>query len=60
MEKELKEAADAAFDVTGLTVAQTLIGGKELVTIMRRKTAQMNALCNGCCNAEIVRRQERA
>jgi hypothetical protein len=37
MEKELKEAGDAGFDVVGLTVAQTLIGGKELVTIARRK-----------------------
>lgn len=40
MEKELKEAADGAFDVIGITVAKTLIGGKELVTITRRKIAQ--------------------
>lgn len=40
MEKELKEAADAGFEVVGLTVGSTLLGGKELVTITRRKLAQ--------------------
>jgi hypothetical protein len=40
MEKELKEVADGAYDVLGMTVAQTLIGGKELVTITRRKVTQ--------------------
>ena len=40
MEKELKEAAEGSFDVIGITVAKTLIGGKELVTIARRKVAQ--------------------
>jgi hypothetical protein len=37
MEKELKEAADGAYDVIGMTVGKTLMGGKELVTITRRK-----------------------
>ena len=37
MEKELKEAGDSAYDIVGLTVAKTLVGGSELVTIARRK-----------------------
>jgi len=40
MEKELKEAGDAGFVAIGMTVAKTLVGGKELVTITRRKLAQ--------------------
>lgn len=37
MEKELKEAGEAGFDAVGMTVAKTLLGGKELVTITRRR-----------------------
>jgi hypothetical protein len=40
MEKELKEVAAGAYDVLGMTVAQTSIGGKELVTITRRRVVQ--------------------
>jgi hypothetical protein len=40
MEKELKEAADGAYDVIGMTVARTAMGGKELVTIARRKATR--------------------
>ena len=40
LEKELKEAADNAYDIVGMTVAQTLMGGKELVAIARRKIAK--------------------
>lgn len=36
MEKELKEAGDAGFVAIGMTVAKTLIGGKEVVAITRR------------------------
>ena len=40
LEKELKEAGDGGYDVLGMTVAKTLIGGAELVTITRRKVRQ--------------------
>ena len=36
LEKELKEIGAAGFEVLGLTVAKTAIGGKELVAIARR------------------------
>lgn len=36
LEKELKEIGSAGFEVLGLTVAKTAIGGKELVAIARR------------------------
>jgi hypothetical protein len=39
MEKELNEAATGAYEIVGMTVAKTAIGGKELVTIARRKVA---------------------
>jgi hypothetical protein len=37
MQKEVQEAADQGYEVVGLTVADTSIRGKELVTIMRRR-----------------------
>jgi len=37
MEKELKEVGEAGFEVLGMTVGQTAMGGKELVTITRKK-----------------------
>ena len=36
MQKELEEAADAGFELIGLTVSNTALGGAELVSIMRR------------------------
>jgi hypothetical protein len=39
MEKELNEAAAGAFEIVGMTVAKTLVGGKEVVTIARRRVA---------------------
>lgn len=37
LEKELRQAAEDGFDVIGMTVGQTMMGGSELVTITRRK-----------------------
>jgi hypothetical protein len=37
MEKELKEVGDAGFEVVGMTIGQTAMGGKELVTIARKR-----------------------
>lgn len=37
MEKELNGLGDVGYQIVGLTVGQTLIGGKELVSIVRRK-----------------------
>jgi hypothetical protein len=37
MEKELTAAGARGFELVGLTVGQTALGGAELVTIMRRK-----------------------
>lgn len=37
MEKELGEAGDAGYEVLGMTVSKTLLGGKELVSITRRR-----------------------
>lgn len=37
MEKELRDAGAEGFELVGMTVAQTAIGGNELVVIMRRK-----------------------
>jgi len=37
MQKELQEAGDQGFDVVGMTVGSTFVGGTELVTIVRRK-----------------------
>lgn len=36
LEKELRQAAEDGFEVTGMTVGQTMMGGSELVTITRR------------------------
>jgi hypothetical protein len=36
MEKELREAGAAGYEVLGMTLAQTAIGGKELVVITRK------------------------
>lgn len=36
LEKELREAGAAGYEVMGMTVAKTAIGGKELVAITRR------------------------
>jgi hypothetical protein len=37
LQKELAEAGDGAFEFVGLTVAKTLVGGDEVVAILRRK-----------------------
>jgi len=37
LEKELKEAGDAGYVVVGMTVAETMGGGKEIVAITRRR-----------------------
>lgn len=39
MQKELMQAAEEGFEVTGMTVGSTTFGGSELVTIMKRKAA---------------------
>ena len=36
MEKELRDAGATGFEVIGMTIAQTALGGKELVAITRR------------------------
>ena len=36
MQKELAEAGDQGFGFVGLTVAKTLVGGDEVVSILRR------------------------
>ena len=36
MQKELREAGAEGFDIVGLTVAETMFGGKELVSILER------------------------
>jgi hypothetical protein len=38
MEKELSEAAAAGYEFVGMTVADTVVGGNELVCILRKKT----------------------
>jgi len=40
MEKELLEVGAAGYQVMGMTVAKTALGGKELVTITRRVKAE--------------------
>ena len=40
LEKELREAGAAGYQVVGMTVAKTAMGGKELVAITRRVRAQ--------------------
>ena len=37
MEKELKAVGDQGYEVLGMTLGQTAVGGKELVTITRKK-----------------------
>ncbi len=37
MQKELAEAGDQGFEFVGVTVAQTLVGGNEVVSILRRR-----------------------
>jgi hypothetical protein len=39
MQKELGEAAEGGYEFVGLTVADTLVGGAEVVCIVRRRTA---------------------
>lgn len=36
LEKELREAGEVGFDVVGMTISKTAMGGKELVAITRR------------------------
>jgi len=38
MQKELSEVGDQGFEFVGITVAETAFGGKEVVTITRRKS----------------------
>ena len=40
LQKELLEASNAGYLVVGMTVSKTLIGGKELVAIVKRPRAQ--------------------
>jgi hypothetical protein len=40
MQKELQEAGEGTFQVIGMTVGKTMIGGNELVTILRRPAAR--------------------
>jgi hypothetical protein len=37
MQKELSEAGESGFEFVGMTVAKTLVGGDEVVAILRRK-----------------------
>ena len=37
MQKELSDAGAQGFDLVGMTVGQTAIGGEEVVSIMRRQ-----------------------
>lgn len=37
LQKELAEAGDAGYEFVGVTVAETLVGGNEVVAIVRRK-----------------------
>ena len=37
MQKELSEAGDQGYEFVGMTVAKTLVGGDEVVAILRRK-----------------------
>src|SRR5262245_55135609 len=37
MEKELKQVGDEGFEIVGMTIGQTALGGKELVAIARRR-----------------------
>jgi hypothetical protein len=39
MQKELGEAADAGYQFIGLTVAETLVGGSEVVGILRKRVS---------------------
>jgi hypothetical protein len=38
LQKELLDAGDAGYEYVGMTVGETLIGGSELVAILRRRT----------------------
>jgi len=40
MEKELKQAGEAGYQLLGITVAQTAIGGSEVVSILRRTASK--------------------
>lgn len=40
MQKELMEAGGQGFAIVGLTVAETAMGGSEIVTIMRRRISE--------------------
>ena len=37
LQKELRDAAEQGYEVVGMTVGETMMGGSELVTITRRK-----------------------
>jgi hypothetical protein len=37
MQKELAEAGEQGFEFVGVTVAQTVVGGTEVVSILRRR-----------------------
>jgi hypothetical protein len=40
LEKELQDAGARGYDVVGMTLAKTALGGKELVAILRRSRAE--------------------
>jgi hypothetical protein len=37
LQKELAEAGEAGYQFAGMTVADTFVGGREVVAILRRK-----------------------
>ena len=40
LEKELQQAGDAGYELVGMTVSKTVVGGKELVAILKRSHAK--------------------
>ncbi len=47
MQKEMRAMAAQGFVLVGLTVSKTRFGGSEVVTIMRRRVAQLGNGRNG-------------
>jgi hypothetical protein len=43
LEKELREAGEGGFEVVGMTISRTALGGKELVAITRRPRGEVQS-----------------
>src|SRR5688500_15188690 len=60
MQKELLEAGDQGFGFVGMTVAKTLVGGDEVVSILRRRVQSDSESRASACLSVVMRSSDAA